>query len=92
VTMREPYETLLGKYRDHPLMGRFLDGYEPDFVGIAASEVPLMISSSELVMWNIALAFHNGDRTARFADLLALDYDNRIRVADAITIAAGMLR
>jgi len=89
--MREPFETLLGQYRDHPLMGRFLDGYDPDFVGMAASEVPLMISSSELVMWNIALAFHNGDRAARFADLHGLDYDNRVRVADAVNIAAGMV-
>lgn len=90
--MREPYETLLGQYRDHCLMGRFLEDYDPDFAAMAASDVPLQISTSELLMWHVALAFWNGDRTARIADLHRLDYDNRVRVADALMIAAGMLR
>lgn len=90
--MREPYETLLGQYRDHCLMGRFLEGYDPDFAGMAASDAWRMISHSELTMWHIALAFWNGDRTARIADLQGLDYDNRVRVADALNIVAGMVR
>ena len=82
--MREPYETLLGQYRDHPLLGPYLEGYDPDFAALAASDVPLMISSGELLMLHVALAFHNGDRTARIADIGKLDYENRERVADAI--------
>lgn len=90
--MREPYETILGQYRDHCLMARFLDGDEPAFAELASSEVWYQISSSELLMWHVALAFHNGDGTARMADIHRLDYENRVRVADAILIAAGMVR
>lgn len=90
--MREPYETLLGQYRDHPLLGRFLDGYDPDFAALAASEVPLMVSKGELLMLHVALAFYNGDRTARVADLAILDDENRQRVVDALYIAMGAYR
>lgn len=90
--MREPYETLLGQYRDHPLLGSYLQGYDPDFAALAASEVPLMISSGELLMLHVALAFYNGDRTARIADLAKLDADNRERIVDAIRISMDMFR
>jgi len=88
--MREPYETLLGQYRDHPLMGRYVDGYDPDFAGLAASDVPRMISSGELIVWRVALAFHNRDHAATFADVLSLDDDNRTRVADALAMTVGV--
>lgn len=90
--MREPYETLLGQYRDHPLIGNYLQGYDPDFAGLAASDVPLMISAGELLMLHVALAFWNGDRTARVADLARLDDENRQRVIDAIYIAMRAFR
>lgn len=90
--MREPYETLLGQYRDHPLLGRFMEDYDPDFVGLAASEVPLMISAGELLMLHVGLAFYNGDRTAKIADLAKLDEANRERVIDALRIAMQMFR
>ena len=90
--MREPYETLLGQYRDHPLLGRFLDGYDPDFGALAASEVPLMVSRGELLMLHVALAFYNGDRTAKVADLAILDEENLVRVTDALLLAMRMFR
>lgn len=90
--MREPYETLLGQFRDHVLLGNYLQGYDPDFAGLAASEVPLMISSGELLMLHVALAFYNGDRTARIADLAKLDPENLERVTDALYISMGMFR
>lgn len=90
--MREPYETLLGQYRNHELLGRFLDGYEPDFAALAASEVPMMISAGELLMLHVALAFYNGDRTAKVADLARLDEENLTRITDALHIAMGMFR
>lgn len=90
--MREPYETLLGQYRDHPLLGDYLRGYDPDFAGLAGSDTVLMISSGELLMLHVALAFYNGDRTARVADLAKLDDDNRERVTDALRISMGMFR
>lgn len=82
--MREPYETLLGQYRDHELLDVFLEGDFPDFARLAASDIPFMLSGGELLMVHVALAFHNGDRTARIADIGKLDYDNRVRVMDAI--------
>lgn len=85
--MRGVFEILLGQYRDHVLLGNYLTADEPDFAALAASDVPMMVSSSELLMLHVALAFHNGDRTARIADIHALDHDNRVRVMDAINLS-----
>lgn len=82
--MREPYETLLGEYRDHSFLGRFLQGDRPDFVGLAAADPLGRLSSGELIVCQIALAIWNGDRTARIADLGALDTETRSRVVDAL--------
>lgn len=39
--MREPYETLLGHYRDDSILGDYLQDDEPDWFGlIALSESP----------------------------------------------------
>lgn len=32
--MREPYETLLGQYRDDPILGPYLGDDEPDWCGL----------------------------------------------------------
>lgn len=91
--MREPYRTIVGHHRDHVLLGPYLEEDEPDFTGLAASDVPFRVSSSELLMLRVALAFHNGDKTATLAEILnRFDYDNLIRVSDAIRIWAGMHR
>lgn len=82
--MREPYESLLGQYRSHWHLWPFLEGEDPDFVGIAASDPLGKLSSGELIMCQIALAFWNGDRAARIADLANLDRSNRRRVCDAL--------
>lgn len=88
--MREPYETLLGGYHDHPYLWRFLEGDTPDFVGLAASDPLGHLSSGELILCNIALAIWNGDRTARIADLGHLDVDTRTRVLDALHLTCGV--
>lgn len=90
--MREPYETLLGQYRDHWLLWSFLEDDAPNFAGIAAADCLGALSTGEMIMLNVALAFWNGDRTARIADLAHLDDENRQRVAEAIYIAAGIRR
>jgi hypothetical protein len=82
--VRAPYETLLGQFHDHPIIGPHLDGDFPDFVGMAAGDLWRRISSGELIMLNVALAIWNGDRAARIADLANLDIENRIRVVRAL--------
>lgn len=82
--MREPYETLLGQYRDHWLLARFLDGYEPDWTRLAGEERLTDLSRGELLMVHVAWAIYNGDPTARVADLAILDDENRERVVEAI--------
>lgn len=82
--MREPYETLLGQYRDNWFLWPFLAGEVPDFPGIMNAGPLGSLSTGELVMLHVALAFHNGDRTARVADLAGLDDPNLRRVIDAL--------
>lgn len=91
--MREPYETLLGPYRDsqHWLLWPFLDGEVPDFAGIQGSEPLGKLSSGEMTLVNVALAIWNGDRTARISDLGALDYKHRSRVIKALDIASMLM-
>lgn len=90
--MREPYETLLGQYADHWLLWKHLQGYEPDFAAIANDELLGNLSSGELLMLHVALAFWNGDRTARIADLYALDHENRERIVEAIRLTMEAVR
>lgn len=92
--MREPYETLLGQYRNHWLLGKYIkfQEYEPDWVGLAACERLDDLSRGEQLMVHVAWAFYNGDPTARVADLAILDDDNRERVIDAVRIAMQMFR
>ena len=90
--MREPYETLLGQYRDHWLLARYLEGYEPNWSGLAGEDRLTDLSRGELLMVHVAWAFYNGDPTARVADLATLDDENRERVIDAVRIAMQMYR
>lgn len=85
--MREPYETLLGQYREHWFLWKYLQEHEPDFVGIAAADTLGALSSGEFTMCQVALAFWNHDRTARFVEvLLLLDAENRYRVSRALQL------
>jgi hypothetical protein len=90
--MREPYETLLGQYRGHWLLWKYLEGYDPDFAGLSGEERLKDLSRGEQLMVNVAWAFYNGDPTARVADLAILDDTNRERVIDAIRIAMQAFR
>lgn len=84
--MREPYETLLGPYRDHILLGRHLSGPVPDWEGLTDAGLLGRVSSGEFVMLHIGLAIWNGDRTARIADLAILDFEHRRRALAALTL------
>lgn len=85
--MREPYETLLGQFKDHWFLGQFLWLDIPDFAAIAAADPLGRLSTGELILCQVALAFWNGDRAARIADLATLDTDNRLRVARALELS-----
>jgi hypothetical protein len=87
--MREPYATLFEGYGDHPILGPYLWGDEPDWEGLLNEERLAMLSSGENILIAIAGAFA-GDRTARFADLGGLDEQHRYRVAMAILRTAGV--
>jgi hypothetical protein len=83
--MRQPYETLLGQFRDHWALAPYLQGDVPNFDGIMASSKLDSLSSGEITLLWVALAFWNGDRTARVADVVKmLDRPNRMRVAAAL--------
>lgn len=84
--MREPYETLLGPYRDsnHWFMAQHLRDREPDFQKLMEGPGWKTLSTTEKKMVNIALAIYNGDRTATIADLAGLDRDHIMRVISAI--------
>lgn len=84
--MREPFETILGHYSDHWLLWKYLQGYEPDWSGLAGEERLTDLSRGERLMVNVAWAFYNGDLTARVADLAILDHDNLDRVVAAIRL------
>lgn len=90
--MREPYETLLGQYRTHWLLWKYLQEYEPDFTGLAGEDRLQDLSRGEQLMVSVAWAFYNGDPTARVADLAILDDENRTRVLDAIRLAMDAYR
>lgn len=80
--MREPYETLLGQYRDHWALWPFLEGDDPEFENIITSSAYCACSSGEQVMLRVA---HLVWDTNNFANL---DERNRSRVLVAL---AGVL-
>lgn len=87
--MRQPYETLLGHCRDHCILGPYLKGDYPDWDRLfedsetLSAELDLLSSGEVELLW-IALAFWNGNPTARVAGLGRLDRSNRQRVAVAL--------
>lgn len=81
--MREPYNILLGQYRDHPFLWKHLEGEEPDWAAMATDPDLLCLSTGEWLMVHAAHAFR-GDDTFRLCDLGKLDYPNRERIAKAI--------
>lgn len=83
--MKEPYETLLGQYREHWLLWKYLQDDEPDWPGLAAEELVGALSTGEFLMLHAAYAFR-GDDTFKLCDLGKLDYENRARVAHAIQL------
>lgn len=87
--MRQPYETLLGQFRDHWVLAPYLQGEVPDWHKLFRDSENLVpeldsLSSGEVTLLWIALALWNGNPTARFADLRKLDQSNRMLVAAAV--------
>jgi hypothetical protein len=82
--MREPYETLLAPFYDHPLVGPCLGGDEPDWQALL--DVEPYLSSGERVMAEIALAIYNGSSLARVRDLARLDTNLRHRALVALEL------
>ena len=79
--MREPYETLLGQYRDHWLFGPYLRGDEPDWSGLAGDPRLDGLSTGEKVLLDFAAAYRN--------TRLYLDDDQCYRVALAMSREAA---
>jgi hypothetical protein len=88
--MREPFETLLGHYHDHPILGPCLDGDIPDFSGLVEDNRIWSLSSGERYLCEVALAIKNGDAAARVSGLADLDHENRRRVLDALALACDL--
>ena len=87
--MREPYETLLGPYRSHHLLWRFLEGDIPKFAELASADLR-SLSTSETILVNVAFALWNWDNEASVTDLFRLDFETRTRVLTALCLASEM--
>lgn len=82
--MREPYETLMGRFRDHWFLWPFLDGEVPDFDGISSAGPLGQLSTGEMVICNLARDIHQHTRTVAVTDLGLLDVETRRQVLDAL--------
>lgn len=82
--MRDPFEIILGPYKDHEILGRHLQGEEPNWSGLATDEKVDWLSSGEKIMLRVAAAFAGRDYTVLMADLGDVDATCRMRVAHAI--------
>jgi hypothetical protein len=78
----EPYDLLLGQYRDHALLSPYLKDSIPTFEYI----YPIldMLSSEERIMVKVAFAFYSEDRSATVRELLELSDICFDRVVQAI--------
>lgn len=82
--MRQPYATLFAGLEGHWMLGEYLAGDVPDWDGIMADPAKDSLSSGEVTLLWIGLAIWNGDRTARIADLAAVDHKTRLRILAAL--------
>jgi len=57
--MREPYETLLGRWHDDPIMGQYLTGDEPDWLGLTLEPAFNGLGSGQLAVLDLAAALKN---------------------------------
>lgn len=82
--MREPYETLLGQYRDDAILGQYLQDDEPDWYGlISLSEDPKWhaLGSGQHALIDFAAALKN----VRYR----CDGTTQMRVMVAMQLVAG---
>ncbi len=80
--MKEPWQTLLGQYRNHWFLGAFLEGDTPLVSAIRADERWWALSSGEQAMILVAESILNINQA-----WLAVDEPNRARIDAAIRIA-----
>lgn len=85
--MRQPYETLFAPWRDHWMLGPYLQDDVPDWEGIMADDRLDSLSSGEITLLWVGLAIWNGDRTATIADLAKLDRNTRLRALAALGVS-----
>lgn len=83
--MQEPYELLLGTYKDHPMMGTFLTGDVPAFEYLYT--LIDMLSTEERIMVRVAYALHEEQRGATVRELLDLSDLMFDRVVEALRIS-----
>ena len=79
--MKEPWETLLGQYRDHWFLGDLLDDQAPPVGAIMADERWFALSHGEQAMVLVASAILQINQA-----WLAVDDTNRARIDRAIRI------
>lgn len=82
--MKEPYEVLLGNYKDHPMIGIYLDGDVPAFSYLFT--IIDMLSTEERIMVKVAFALHQEENSASVHDLLELSDLMFDRVVEALRI------
>ncbi len=85
--MEEAYEMILGQYRNHNLLGTYLDGEVPAFSYL----LPLldMLSAEERIMVKVAFALYQEERGATVGELLALSEMCFERVVQALRLKRG---
>lgn len=84
--MREPFETLLGQYREHWMMARYLAGNLPDVEAIQTDDRWNCLSTGEQAMVLAADAILHTNR-ALIGCLEMVDETNQARIHRALRIA-----
>lgn len=82
--MEEPYETLLGQYKDHPVMGQYLQHDLPEWDNLYHHAMP-MISSGERIMVQAALCLYNAYGSILLRDIFLVDQKNQERILAALS-------
>jgi hypothetical protein len=83
--VNEPYELLLGTYKDHPMIGTFLTGDAPAFEYLYT--IIDMLSTEERIMVKVAFALHAEQQGATVRELLDLSDLMFDRVVEALRLS-----
>jgi len=80
----EEYEVLLGQYRQHPLIGEYLDKDVPAFEYL--HQLLDMMTAEERIMVQVGFALYEDKHGATVRDLLSLSSLQFERVVEAIRL------